>query len=378
MNGKNTMLATAFALAFIPGIAMAAPARLVLVIGGEAYDGPPKFAVTFDGKPVGEGAVDKAIDTGTDQRFADAADKSQYVESFSFDIPEADFRPTGEIRISLTNEAYGGDGSNRDRNLFVSSVTLNGVEIKAANLATVTKAGLEPNQMVGDYLAINDNTTQAVSLAPEGGWPESAADESAPAAPAPAAKPAEPATRAAETPAEPEAPAPAAKPAAPAEPKAEEAKPAPQPEPEAKPEPAAALEPDEASAPEDKAAEAEAAPAKPAAAQTATCTLEKSFDVTGFGQNSNDLTPATNKQLDAIAEEIGAQTCSITLTGYSDTYGSYATNALFSVERAQNALKYLRDKGIKFEKAEATGVGETTKFGPSARANRRVVIAVTP
>ncbi|AKR57192.1 hypothetical protein XM25_15645 [Devosia sp. H5989] len=176
------MLATAFALAFIPGIAMAAPARLVLVIGGEAYDGPPKFVVTFDGKPVGEGVVGKAIDTGTDQRFADAADKSQYVESFSFDIPEADFRPTGEIRISLTNEAYGGDGSNRDRNLFVSSVTLNGVEIKAANLATVTKAGLEPNQMVGDYLAINDNTTQAVSLAPEGGWPEAAADESAPSA----------------------------------------------------------------------------------------------------------------------------------------------------------------------------------------------------
>jgi len=335
MISKKAMLATAFALAFTPGLAWAAPGKLVLVIGGEAYDGPPKFAITFDGKPLAEGAVDKAIDTGTDKRFAEATDKTQYVQSFSYDIPDADFRPSGEVRVRLLNEAYGGEGSNRDRNLFIGSISVNGQEIKAANLATVTKAGLSPNEMVGDYLAINDGTAEAVSLAPEGGWPEAGATqaEAKPAAPEKTVTAAEVTPPPAET--KPVEPAPAA----------------------AKPE---------------QAAEA----TKPAAAGK--CSLEKSFDVTGFGQNSNDLTPATNKQLDAIVEAIGEQTCSITLTGYSDTFGSHATNALFSVERAQNALKYLRDKGIKFEKAQATGVGETDKFGPSARANRRVVIAIAP
>lgn len=379
---KNSTLATAFALVLIPTLALAAPSKLVLVIGGEAYDGPPKFSVTFDGKPIAEGAVDKAIDTGTDKRFADAPDKSDYVQSFSFEIPEAEFRPTGEIRIRLTNEAYGGEGSNRDRNLFVGSVSVNGRQIGAANLATVTKAGIAANDMVGDYLAINDGTAEAVSLAPEGGWPEPGAETAAVTdKPADAAKVAAPVvkaaakaadTKAAESAAE-TAKTPAPEPAAtkPAEPEA--ATPAPATE-----KPVAEAEPAKTEPAKADVAAVEPAPAAAKPAGTAACGLEKTFDITGFGQNSNELTSATNKQLDAIVEEIGDQTCSITLTGYSDTFGSYATNALFSVERAQNALKYLRDKGLKFTSAQATGVGETSKFGDSARANRRVVIAVTP
>lgn len=46
---KTAVLATAFALCAVPG-AMAAGSSLQLIIGGEAYDGPPKFEVTFDGK----------------------------------------------------------------------------------------------------------------------------------------------------------------------------------------------------------------------------------------------------------------------------------------------------------------------------------------
>jgi len=66
------------------------------------------------------------------------------------------------------------------------------------------------------------------------------------------------------------------------------------------------------------------------------------------------------------------------ITGYSSTQGDYATNALFSVERAQNVLRYLRAQGVKFAEVNATGVGETTQFGDDLNANRRVVITIRP
>ena len=59
-------IATAMAAACIaayPASVMAADSTLVLVMGGEAYDGPPKFEVDFDGKTLGQGTVAAAIDT---------------------------------------------------------------------------------------------------------------------------------------------------------------------------------------------------------------------------------------------------------------------------------------------------------------------------
>src|SRR5690606_7544748 len=85
--------------------AFAASSKLQLIIGGEAYDGPPKFEVSFDGKLLGEGVVSDAIDTASAGRFADAADKAPYVQSFDFEIPEAIFKPGGEVRVRLINEA---------------------------------------------------------------------------------------------------------------------------------------------------------------------------------------------------------------------------------------------------------------------------------
>jgi outer membrane protein OmpA-like peptidoglycan-associated protein len=98
----------------------------------------------------------------------------------------------------------------------------------------------------------------------------------------------------------------------------------------------------------------------------------------GFNENSNDLTPKLMKRLDQIVAAIGPQQCTAIITGYSSTQGDYATNALFSVERAQNVLRYLRVQGVKFAEATATGVGETTQFGDDFNANRRVVITVRP
>jgi outer membrane protein OmpA-like peptidoglycan-associated protein len=84
------------------------------------------------------------------------------------------------------------------------------------------------------------------------------------------------------------------------------------------------------------------------------------------------------KALDMVAKAIGTQKCVVHVTGYSSTEGDYAHNALFSIERSQNALHYLAERGVKFRKYSANGVGETTQFGPNPAANRRVVVAVSP
>ena len=52
----------------LPHVAQGADSTLVLVMGGEAYDGPPKFEVDFAGKVLGEGTVAAAIDTAEARR----------------------------------------------------------------------------------------------------------------------------------------------------------------------------------------------------------------------------------------------------------------------------------------------------------------------
>ena len=108
------------------------------------------------------------------------------------------------------------------------------------------------------------------------------------------------------------------------------------------------------------------------------CDLDQIYNVIGFNESSNDLTPRLMRRLDQIIEDIGEERCRVTVTGYSSTLGAHATNALFAVERAQNVLSYLRSNGLKFQKVSAVGGGATEQFGPESSANRRVVISVVP
>lgn len=314
----------------VPLAARAADSTLVLVMGGEAYDGPPKFEVDFAGKVLGEGTVAAAIDTAEAGRFADQKDKTPYVQTFNFAIPQDAFKPDGLVTVKFLNEAYGGEGSNRDRNLFLASVTLNGRAITASGLST--REGRQPvaNEMLGEFLVIADGSKNAVSEAPDGGWPLPLLDIVRPAAAEAAV--AEPISTDA-----PSAPAEAASAAEPVE--------------------TASLDPE----PED-----------------AHCDLDEKYNVVGFNSNSNDLTQRLIERLDQIATDIGQRQCNVTVTGYSSKQGSIAANALFAIERAQNALHYLQEKGVKFIKASATGVGATDEFGPDFASNRRVVITVTP
>lgn len=326
--------------------ALAASSRLQLIIGGEAYDGPPKFEVSFDGKPLGEGIVSDAIDTVSAGRFADATDKTPYVQSFDFDIPEALFKPGAEVRVRLTNEAYGGDGSNHDRNLYLAAVTLNGRAVTVSGLETRGTKADTSNELLGEFLVLRDGNMEGVSRAPAGGWPtpETALAQ---ARLAPDSEPGEvAAVEAPET-------APVKAPVAVAELKVPEA-----------PVEVAAVEP--------------AAVAVPVSTEAEACNRDELYNVIGFNENSNDLTPKLEARLKQIIEDIGPQKCKVLVTGYSSKQGNHATNALFAIERAQNVLAYLKQAGLSFDKATATGGGATEQFGEGFSANRRVVIAVTP
>ena len=359
-----------------PSLALAADNRLTLVIGGEAYDGPPRFTISFDGKSLGEGVVASAIDTTTAGRFADAADKAKYLQTFEFKIPDEVFKASGEIRLQLTNEAHGAAGSKNDRELYVQSVAVNGDVLPGSKLSMRSAVGIEPTAMLGDYLVVSQAATEGVATAPSGGWPAASVAETKSAAPvtvqpqvavtAPTPKPAEAITG----------------PAGKSEEMAAVASPAVAPAgvpPVSKPVASTAAIVPPASKPETSGETVETASLdqSPEAGLPA-CGLSKSFQILGFNENSNVLTPQITRQLDVVARTIGAQKCAVRLTGYSSTEGTYADNALFAIERAQNALHYLSQRGVKFERYSASGVGETTQFGGDPQANRRVVVLVSP
>jgi outer membrane protein OmpA-like peptidoglycan-associated protein len=337
----------AFLLCALPGSALAASSTLQLIIGGEAYDGPPKFEVTFDGKVLGEGAVNAAIDTATVGRFADAADKAAYVESFTFDVPEDLFKPGAEVRVRLVNEAYGGDGSDRDRNLYLAAVSVNGRAVTVSGLSTQGTRADAGNEVLGEFLVLRDGNMEGVSKAPTGGWPL----PDATIATAPEATPPEAVTT--EVVATTEL---AAKPTKP-------------------PVDVQALR---LPAEDEEAVQTASLNQNPEAGTSVACTRDELYNVIGFNENSNDLTPRLMKRLDQIVADIGTEKCKVLVTGYSSKQGNHATNALFAIERAQNVLSYLKQAGLSFEKATATGGGATEQFGDAFSANRRVVISVAP
>jgi outer membrane protein OmpA-like peptidoglycan-associated protein len=328
----------AIVLCAVSSGALAASSKLNLILGGEAYDGPPKFEVSFDGKLLGEGIVSDAIDTVSTGRFADVADKTPYVQSFEFDIPESLFKPGGEVRVRLVNEAYGGDGSNRDRNLFLAAVTLNGRAVTVSGLQTRGTTAGQQNELVGEFLLLRDGNMEGVSRAPAGGWPapETTLAQARLVPEQPEVAPVKPPVDVAEL----------TVPDVPAEPVA--------------------------------VAAVESASLPATAAETSDCTRDELYNVIGFNENSNDLTPRLEARLKQIIADIGPQKCKVLVTGYSSMQGDHATNALFAIERAQNVLGYLKQAGLSFEKASASGGGATAQFGEEFSVNRRVVISVSP
>lgn len=318
-------IATAMAAACIaayPASVMAADSTVVLVMGGEAANGPPTFEVDFDGKSLGQGTVAAAIDTANAGRFADATDKTRYVQTFSFTVPEAIFSPSGKVSVKLLNGAEGGAAG--QRYLYLASVSVNGRAVTASGLTTETGGAIAPNQLLGEFLVLPGTGRLGVSPAPAGGWPQPqlSAAETAPVDPMTTGS----VGMVGET----------------SETLA-----------------TAKLDPN----PE---------------GGMARCDLDQVYNVVGFNRNSNALTPKLTHRLDEVIAAIGDRQCKVQVTGYSSTQGEIASNALFAVERAQNSLRYLTEHGVRFVRAIATGAGATEQFGPDYLLNRRVVITVTP
>ncbi|MGV3649986.1 MAG: OmpA family protein [Devosia sp.] len=342
---RKTIVASSLAILLAgSGAALAETSRLTVLIGGEAYDGPPRFEVRFNDTVLGERAVASAIDTATAGRFEAASDRAAHTESFDFDIPEAVFKPDGEISIRLVNEAFGGEGSDRDRNLFLAALSVNGRAVTLSGLSTRTDAGTRDNATVGEFLLIADGTVAGIAPAPAGGWPAPEAEGVAEAPSTP--KSAGPAARRIPVSASRE------------EPVAEVAAPAP------------------------VTAEAEAALTTASIAATPTAAAGDCagtrYNVLGFRENSNDLTPGIAERLGQVLADIGKRRCTVEVVGYSSNDGLHATNALFALERAQNVAAFLRQNGLDAAEVKATGGGATTAFGPRPSENRRVVITLAP
>jgi outer membrane protein OmpA-like peptidoglycan-associated protein len=328
-------IATAMAAACIaayPASVLATDSTLVLVVGGEAYNGPPTFEVDFDGKSLGKGTVAAAIDSKSAGRFADATDKTPYVQSFTFAVPDSLFRTDGNVTVRLLNGATPQDAGTRS--LYLASVALNGRTVTASGLSTVDDGGASPNRLLGEFLVIPDGTHEGQSKAPTGGWPAPRAGVTAVVLPAALTSDSPDllptgsfgTDRVGET----------------DEPLA-----------------TAALDPD----PEGGVAQ---------------CDLGQRYNVIGFNENSNALTPRLVHRLDQVVADLGDRHCKVEVTGYSSKHGVIASNALFAIERAQNSLHYLQEHGVKFAQAIATGGGATDQFGPDDSLNRRVVITITP
>ena len=258
----KTAIGAAAVLCVLSGAAVAADNMLTLVLGGEAYDGPPRFEVTFNGTVIGKAAVDTAIDTDNDGRFADTLDKASHVQSFQFPIPDDVFSPSAEVRVRLTNEAYGGEGSNRDRNLFLAAVSVNGRAVTLSGFTTTDANGIAPNETLGEFLVLLDGNQQGVSKAPRGGWP------TADGAIAPAKYVAERL-------------------------------------------PVSGLQelrvPAVAEATTDVATTESIATAMVNQDPEGSCQIDDIYNVIGFNENSNDLTPRLMKRLDQIAAAFGSQ-----------------------------------------------------------------------
>ncbi|MCY7296849.1 flagellar protein MotY [Alteromonas sp. a30] len=105
------------------------------------------------------------------------------------------------------------------------------------------------------------------------------------------------------------------------------------------------------------------------------------YTVLTYKSNAVELTKASKKKLDMIAEYLKEDTDLelVLLDGYADSYGGRAKNKELSVQRAVEIKSFFRDSGVAADRIQVTGHGERRHIAPNitpeGRAkNRRVVI----
>lgn len=157
-----------------------AQSRISIAVAGEAYGGAPTFQIKMGDRIIGEGLAEKAIDTELEGRLFGAAALDAYIENFEFEIDDAVFDPTAPIRIVLTNDRYADIGDGYDRNLFISTVIVNGVERVGREIKIVEYGVVEVDVPLHEGLRPLYGSGQvAVAAPPADGWPIGATEVAA-------------------------------------------------------------------------------------------------------------------------------------------------------------------------------------------------------
>lgn len=297
---------------------------VVVTFSGEAYGGPPEFLLSFDEVPIASGEVDSAIDTATAGRLREVNRIEPYLQTFEFLIPDGVFDPHGKIQIEFPNDAYGGEGL--DRNLVIYNIVVNGRAVSSRDIVVTAGGIVQSPELIMDRVVLSTDGLVATVSAPDAGWPQTEA--------------------------------------------------------EAKGEATANEAPAVASAPEGATpgglAPVEGEATVPDHAELVSNCEAETLTVTGFGRGLVNVPVAQTEDLEALAAGIAGKACRVSVEGYSSHGGNADINENLAKGRAIAVLQYLKDRGVAFSSEEVISHGETSEFGPTDAENQRVVVTVGP
>lgn len=142
--------------------------NVVIVAGGEAYDGPPKFRLLADGQTIGEADVDNALQPKNGKSALGGRGPSlntvgSSLHKFTFSVPNGD--KVSQYSIQFLNDAWGGAGSTLDRNLWIKELIVDGTRYPADKLA-----GDGKTSQIADGLAVLLMNGSMTLQRPGAGW----------------------------------------------------------------------------------------------------------------------------------------------------------------------------------------------------------------
>jgi hypothetical protein len=132
--------------------------RLELVLSGTSFEGPPAFTVSVDGRKLGEGVVEAAIESTQDLDINPDVLR-QNSQTFRFDLPFG--AEPSEVEVTFTNDGWGGEERPYlDRNLYILSMTYEGAQISSDQFVLPDGS----SRIDDDIIALFSNTTIRASL----------------------------------------------------------------------------------------------------------------------------------------------------------------------------------------------------------------------
>jgi hypothetical protein len=131
----------------------AAESFVIVSAGGDAYRGVPKFRLLADGRVVGYGEAKLAVNSLSGEWFDQLGlAMSPYLERFVFLVE--DIEAVATLEVEFVNDDWAGEGQVGDRNLFVTSVSVNTVEfhsgVRLVTTADFDAGSLKPVMVYGE------------------------------------------------------------------------------------------------------------------------------------------------------------------------------------------------------------------------------------